>query len=197
MIRVWLKDQPFGVEIAEVRLGGGTLSASGAAIGTEPRAYRLEYDLTTTRGYVTGRLSVRTRGDGWSRTLDLERAGSGRWSARYTSEGAADLGTPGGDLDSMAGALDVDLGLSPLTNSMPVLRHALHLGGGPTEFLMAWVSVPDLSVQPSRQRYTFLRQDAEAHVVRYESVGGTFTAEIAFDADGIVLDYPGIARRVA
>ena len=31
------------------------------------------------------------------------------------------------------GALDCDLGLSPLTNLMPVRRHALHEGAGPAQ----------------------------------------------------------------
>ncbi len=78
---------------------------------------------------------------------------------------------------------------------MPVLRHGLLDGGGPVDFLMAWVSVPDLSVHPSRQRYTFLRKTGEISVVRYESESHDFVAELTFDADGLVIDYPGIGRR--
>lgn len=97
----------------------------------------------------------------------------------------------------LAGALDCDLGLSPLTNSMPVLRHRLHEGGGSVEFLMAWVSVPDLAVHRSRQRYTFVRRDAAARIVRFESLDATFVADVAFDDAGVVIDYPGLARRIA
>jgi hypothetical protein len=97
----------------------------------------------------------------------------------------------------MAGALDCDLGLSPLTNSMPVLRHRLHEGGGPVDLLMAWVAVPELTVSPSPQRYTFVRRGHQARIVRYESLDSDFVAEITFDEQGLVLDYPGIARVVA
>ncbi len=197
MIRVWAKEQPFGTELAAVTLGHGTLSATGVAIGTAPLPYRLDYHLATSAGYVTARLLVRAEGEGWHRTLELQRAASGIWSCTTEAEGAPDLPVPGGDLAALAGALDCDLGLSPLTNSMPVLRHRLHVGGGPVDFLMAWVSVPDLAVHPSRQRYTFVRREPTARVVRYESLDGTFVAEVSFDDEGVVLDYPGIARRMA
>jgi len=197
MMRVWAKDQPYGAELVDVKIGGGTLFADGVTVGTDPAPYHLEYHLGTTDGYVTTQLLVRTRGDGWQRALNLERAISGTWSCTSESHGKLDLPAPGGDLRGLAGALDCDLGLSPLTNSMPVLRHDLHQGGGPVDFLMAWVSVPDLALYPSRQRYTFVRHELETHVVRFESLDNSFIAEIDFDDDGLVLDYPDIGRVAA
>jgi hypothetical protein len=196
-IRVWAKELPFGTELADVRVDGSLLSATGVAIGTAPLPYRLDYQLSTVDQYVTARLVARAEGQGWRRGLDLVREPSGRWSCSTDASGEADLPAPGGDLSLVAGAVDCDLGLSPLTNSMPVLRHRLHEGGGPIDFLMAWVSVPDLAVHASRQRYTFVHKEAEASIVRFESLDTPFAAEIRFDARGIVLDYPGIARYVA
>ena len=83
-----------------------------------------------------------------------------------------------------------DLGYSPLFNSLPVLRFALHRGGDARDFTMAWVSVPDLAVRRSGQRYEPLRPGA----VRYRS--GTFSAEIELDEDGFVVRYPGLAERI-
>jgi hypothetical protein len=198
MLRVWAKDDPFGAELADMTLTtDGTLAASGLAIGSAPAPHRLDYRLSTAAGYVTTKLVVRTEGSGWRRALVLERADSGRWSCATESEGDLDQPPPGGDLTSLAGALDCDLGLSPLTNSMPVLRHRLHEGGGPMDFLMAWVSVPDLAVSPSRQRYTFVRREPRGRVVRFEDLDGSFVADITFDDRGMVLDYPGIARLAA
>ena len=48
MMRVWAKDQPFGAELADLTVSGGTLTATGTAIGIEPCPYRLDYQLTTT-----------------------------------------------------------------------------------------------------------------------------------------------------
>jgi hypothetical protein len=62
---------------------------------------------------------------------------------------------------------------------------------------MAWVSVPDVSVRADGQRYLPIRTASGVHAVRYEAIDGTFTADITLDSDGIVIDYPGIARRLS
>jgi hypothetical protein len=78
---------------------------------------------------------------------------------------------------------------------MPVLRHDLLRPSQPIDFVMAWVSVPDLNVRRSDQRYTFLGSEGTGGaVIRYES--GTFRADVRFDADGLVVDYPGLGRRL-
>jgi hypothetical protein len=192
----WIKEKPFGVELAEVVLSRQRLSAVGVAIGTDPVPYRLDYRLETRRGFVTSRLRVTTRGQGWRRGLDLRRLASGAWSASAEAEGEAPLAPPGGSVEPLAGSLDCDLGLSPLTNSMPVLRHDLLRGGGPIDFRMAWVSVPDLSIRSSAQRYTYLRDARGGHVIRYEDSDDTFVADLTLDQDGLVLDYPELARRL-
>jgi hypothetical protein len=193
---VWVKEEPPGAEFADVTIERARLKASGTAIGSAPLGYRLDYWLLTEAKYVTTGLVVISRGEGWRRRLDLRRLKSGRWTARTSVRGAASLPAPGGGMDSVDGALDCDLALSPLTNTMPVLRHGLLEGGGPVEFLMAWVSVPDLNVYPSRQRYSFVHKFGDRSVVRYESSSRDFVAELTFDQDGLCLSYPGIGRRV-
>lgn len=193
----WVKDDPFGVEFAEIELSPQRLRAEGVAIGSDPMPYRLDYELETAAGYLTSRLRVSSRGEGWKRTLDLQRSPEGSWVIDADEVGDVDLPPAGGDPAALGGALDCDLGLSPMTNLMPILRHDLLAGGGPVELTAAWVSVPDLAVVADGQRYTFVRADAEARVIRYEALDGTFTAEIAVDREGFVLDYPGIARRLS
>jgi hypothetical protein len=84
-----------------------------------------------------------------------------------------------------------DLGYSPLFNSLPILGHALHEGRGEArDFVMAWVSVPELELTRSEQRYELL----EPGRVRYSA--GSFSAELELDPDGFVIRYPGLAERV-
>jgi len=191
----WIKDVTAGAEFADVMIQPRRLTATGTAIGSAPVGYRLDYKLETLSNFVTSGLLVTARGEGWRRKLDLRRTRSGKWSIRTAEKGSLPLPGPGGDVADFADSLDCDLGLSPLTNSMPVLRQDLLHGGGPLDFLMAWVSVPDLSVHASRQRYTFVRAEAGGAVVRYESLDSGFTADITFDSEGLVIDYPGIGRR--
>jgi uncharacterized protein len=83
-----------------------------------------------------------------------------------------------------------DVAFSPFFNSLPVLRDGLLQGGEPRDYVMRFVDVPSLETQTSEQRYEPLGGD----VVRFRS--GSFTADLVFDADGFVLEYPGLARRV-
>jgi hypothetical protein len=144
-------------------------------------------------------LRVAAVGEGWERRLWLERNPGGEWTAGFDSEGEFDLPAPGGDALDLSEALDCHLGFSPLTNTMPVLRHRLHRQPGQADFVMAWIAVPDLEVHVSDQRYEHLGVNSDGATVKYASVEDgreTFTADLELDHDGLVRHYPGLARRV-
>jgi hypothetical protein len=82
-----------------------------------------------------------------------------------------------------------DLGWSPLFNSLPLIRDGLLHSETPRDYVMRWVDVPSLELSESLQRYEPLGDDR----IRFRS--GSFSADIQFDSDGFVIDYPGIARR--
>jgi hypothetical protein len=94
-------------------------------------------------------------------------------------------------LEVELGELDFfDLGLSPLFNSLPVWRDRLLEDGGARDYVMRFVSVPELAVLESRQRYEPLGDGR----VRFSS--GDFTAMLDFDDDGLVVRYEHLAERV-
>jgi hypothetical protein len=193
---LWDKEDGYGTEYVEVELAPDRLTGTGVAIGWDPVPYRLEYTLETGADWVTRRLSVATRGDGWRRTLDLRRSESGSWAIDASSEGDGGVEPAGGDVATFGEALDCDLGLSPLTNTMPVLRHDLLRTDGTIDLVMAWVAVPALSVRRSEQRYTSLGRDARGlRQIEYRS--GDFRSELLFDADGLCIDYPQLGRAIA
>jgi uncharacterized protein len=105
------------------------------------------------------------------------------------------VGGPALDLELAPGRDHFDLAHAPLFNSLPVLRHDLHRGGQTRDFVMSWVTVPELEVKPSEQRYEPIRPG----LIRYR---GSHRAEVSsfdleFDEDGFVLLYPGLAERIA
>ena len=106
--------------------------------------------------------------------------GAGRWSW----EG-------GPELAEVAGSLDVDLTVTPATNTLPIRRLAGLAVGRAAELRMAWVQFPELSVTLSLQRYERLAGD------RWRFSTGDFTAELRVDPDGLVLDYGGLFRCLA
>lgn len=114
------------------------------------------------------------------------------YELRYRLEGGIlDLQVVGGASARVApGEADfVDLGFSPLTNTLPVLRDGLLQGGGPRDYVMALVDVPSLEVSLSDQRY----EPVGANAVRF--VSGDFEAVLELDDDGLVRRYPGLAER--
>jgi len=193
---VWSGLDGWRAELAEVELEDDGLRATGTQIGVAPLPYRADYRLDASApGSVTRSLRVEVTGLGWERRLRLERAEGGEWTVEVGGSGTVDLPPPGGDGELFAEALDCDLAFSPLTNAMPVRRHSLEQGGSHS-FLMAWVSLPDLGVTPSRQHYTHVRAGNDVYTVRYESESRDFVAELELDPDGLVRVYPQLARRV-
>jgi uncharacterized protein len=172
---VWRGLEEWLAEVAEIRLEADRLFARGTQLGAEPHPYRVDYELTTGAGWTTERLRL----DSGDRGLDLRRTADG-WTAN-------------GELrPELEPALDCDLANSPLTNTMPILRERLREGAGPVDLVMAWVSVPDLAVRRSAQRY----EPIDDRTVRFVSRDSDFRADLEVDEDGLVVRYPGMAERV-
>lgn len=193
---LWEGVDDWRAEATEADLGPDGGRATGVQLGAEPVPYRLDYALELGPRWVTRRLEVTARGDGWSRHLDLRHDGEGVRTAAAEASGDVHLPPPGGDVAAIAGALDCDLAFSPLTNVMPVRRHDLHRTVGAVDFLMAWVSVPDLGVRPSRQRYEHVEPGTDVTFVDYVGSHRSFVGRLQLDRDGFVLSYPELARRV-
>ena len=182
------------LELAFVHLTPTDLRASVTQVGTQPMPYRLSYHLATAPGFRTQELVAVSEGAGWRRRLELRCGPDGTWSSAIESEGQANLPQIG-ELPDLSDAIDCDVGRSPLTNTLPVLRLGL-LDGGEAQLAMAWVSVPDLRVLRSEQRYEFVSAGPDEVIIRYVGRHRSYVGELAFDRDGIVLDYPGLARRL-
>jgi uncharacterized protein len=172
---VWRGLEEWLAEAAVVALDRERLTASGTQLGAAPEPYRVDYELVTVNGFVTARLSVVARTGAGERRLELLRHPDGGW----TVDGHA--------RHDLHGALDCDLGNSPLTNTMPIRR------AGSGDFVMAWVSVPDLTVHRSPQRYEAIG----ARRVRYIGLDNDFRADLELDEDGLVVRYPRLAERLS
>jgi hypothetical protein len=128
---------------------------------------------------LTRRVELELDGGAVRRVLLADGAGRWRW------EGG------GAGLAEVDGALDVDLTVTPATNTLPIRRLAGLSVGEAADLRMAWVQFPELEVIPSAQRYERLAAD------RWRFSTGDFTAELLVDPDGLVLDYGGLFRALA
>jgi hypothetical protein len=110
--------------------------------------------------------------------LPLEADAVGNWT----------LG--GRRLGAVEGCIDVDLGFTPATNTLPIRRLQLEIGERATVGA-AWVRWPELTVEHAEQGYERLAAD------RYRFTLGEFSADLTVDELGLVLDYPSLWRAVA
>lgn len=109
-------------------------------------------------------------------------------SLRRGENGWRVMNQPRADLD---GCVDVDLGVTPATNTLPIRRLNLAVGES-REVVAAWVRFPALEMRPLAQRYTRLGE----YTYRYESDTG-FSADLTVDDLGLVISYPQGWERVA
>ena len=156
-----------------VRADGWILGEDGAG-----RPFRASYVVECDGAWRVRRARVEVLEDP-PRVLDLRADGLGRWT----------------DLP-LDGCIDVDIFPSPFTNTLPIRRLADAEPGRPVAIDVAWVAAPELTVRLSRQEYTLLARGAEGARWRYRGLDSGFTTELDVDRDGLVLDYPGLARRV-
>jgi hypothetical protein len=189
---VWRGTDAFRCEYADVHLHSDRLLARGVQIGLDPVPYQARYSLDTREAFVTARLTVDVEGQGWTRRLDLLRDPDGAWHASADTGGEVELPEPSVDTSTLARAADCDLAYSPLTNTMPILRDGLQEGGEPRDYEMAWVSLPDLAIHCSLQRYEPIAPGR----VRFVSLDSEFRAELELDEDGLLARYEHMAERV-
>jgi len=83
-----------------------------------------------------------------------------------------------------------DVFASPFFNSLPVARDGLLEQGPPRDYTMKFVTVPELEVVLSAQRY----EPRGNRVVHYSS--GNFSADIRFGTDRLVATYDGFLERL-
>jgi hypothetical protein len=179
-VPTWGEQQP-GIGLEHLLLGVHSADSVVLAIDDERGPFRLHYHLQWDIGWRlrSGELTAATSHG--KRSLTLRSDGCGHWHDRD--------GRPMGALD---GCIDIDIWPTPFTNSFPIWREPMAIGER-REFRMAWVSAPELTVQPKAQAYTRLAE----RLYRFDNLDGSgFTAELPVDEDGIVLDYPGLFRRV-
>ena len=176
-------DEP-GLEHLALRFYAGEPLADGEMLGVHGgRRVRVHYVIRCDAAWRAR--EVRVEADALpGRVLDLLADGAGHWRLR------------GGEpLAALDGCVDVDLYASAFTNTLPMRRLRLEPGDA-AEVRVVYIALPTLEVAPARQRYTLLSRSATESRWRYEGLGTDFVEEIRTDADGLVLEYPRVARRL-
>jgi hypothetical protein len=177
---LWRWLQGTGLERFELlRTGDEWLFRGTILTLSHDAAAEARYEITCDRSFHTRAANVSVRDAAGKRTLQIATE-NGRW---YEN---------GRENKTVVGALDIDLGWSPSTNTLPIRRLGLEIGQTSGEFIAAWVRFPELTLKPLPQEYLRLGN----RKYRYSSRGGAFVAELLVDEHDLVLAYEGFWQRV-
>lgn len=153
--------------------------------------WRLTGELQVEESGVAARLRYSIECDAEWRTRSALIEGEAGGSIRFAlmADGEGHWGRDGAPVPALVGALDVDLGFTPATNTLPIRRLALSVGAT-APVRSAWLRFPELRLEPLDQTYT--REDEQ--VFRYRALvdGELFVARLDTDAFGRVLRYEGL-----
>ena len=168
---LWRNTQTFGTDyctLHEHPLGYDLEGTVLTVLGALP--YLIHYEVRCDKANQTKEVSVRSASGETEGQLNLY-ADKGRWWRG------------GREVSGLYGCVDVDLGVTPATNTLPIRRLRLEVGES-RDIRAAWVKFPRLEIEPMAQRYTRVAE----YRYRYESKNVEVDLEVG--SAGLVTHYP-------
>lgn len=162
-----------------VELESGYVLAGDVVMLLEGQPAHIRYQVECDAAWRTQRVTIKQQYAGQTKYLFLKVTAGQVWCN-------GDVIEPLGD-----GLYDVDLEITPATNTLPMRR--LNLQTGESQATTAlWVRFPDLRLERLEQRYTRL-DDSHYH---YQAPDLDFEAVLTVDEACVMIEYEGLWRRL-
>ncbi|MGK4566276.1 putative glycolipid-binding domain-containing protein [Flavobacterium sp. 3HN19-14] len=156
----------------------GYIASSNVTGILDDISYHCEYEIMTDNQWKTigFQLTIRV---GWKElVLEIQKS-HGKWIGEN------------GELSDFDDCHDIDISVTPFTNTLPINRLSLEIGQ-PQTIKVIYIDVLKQEVYPIEQIYTKISK----HTYRYENTTNDFKAEITVDDNGFVIDYPNLFGRI-
>lgn len=160
----WERIDTLGLEYAQIQLDPLILQGDVVVVEDDVPCsahYRIEYD----DRFVAKNAFINLKRNGTQRECAIHR-------------------------EQLQGLADLDLSITPSTNTAPIRRLALQTGDA-VEITAAWIRFPELDLVPLRQIYRRIA----TNTYDYEAPDLGFRTVLDCDGDGIVTNYHGLWRR--
>jgi len=163
-----------------------TTNESGSEINSvivgryQEKIYRVEYHIKTNQYWETVFIKLDSQHDNQRKHFKFESDGKGNWRESDRP------------LPEFKNCLDVDIPLTPFTNTLPINRLKL-VENIPQEIQVIYFDLLEQQIKPVRQKYVRLSSTS----YHYENVPNDFKATIQVDDQGFVVDYPQLFVRTA
>jgi len=142
------------------------------------KIYMVEYKIKTNQNWETVYLAVQSQHSNQREQFIFESDGKGNWMMNGKQAG------------QFKGCIDIDIPLTPFTNTLPINRlkleeHEEH------QVQVIYLDLLERHIVPVKQKYIRLSQTE----YRYENIPNNFEANIEVDDLGFVVDYPSLFVR--
>jgi hypothetical protein len=138
----------------------------------------VEYELETDDAFHITSFNIRSFADG-TENISLQKK-NGQW-----------MDASGHHLTQFDDCTDIDISLTPLTNTFPINRLKLNIGESKSIHVI-YIDPVSQNLKKAEQRYTCLEIDK----YRYENLASGFTSDLTVDSSGLIVTYPGAWQRI-
>lgn len=158
------------------RIWGNSVAVEGA------KNYAVSYRVIVDEQWATREATVQTQTRDATWSTDIARDENGTWFV--DGEARPDL----------AACVDIDLEASVVTNTIPV--HRLWAEPGSHEVRAVYVRATKHVVEVLDQTYSFPVVGTAPFACAYAAPQFDFSADLSYDASGLILEYPDLAVRI-
>ena len=141
--------------------------------------FKVDYELEMSTDWIISNFSIKAYLDNIEHAISLNHNGYGNWFRN------------GLEWKHLEGCLDIDISLTPFTNSLPInrIKSGLH---EKTSIQVVYIDVLSFDIRKEFQYYQLL----ESSKYNFSNNDGSFTADIIVDELNLVKHYPGLFERL-
>jgi hypothetical protein len=181
---IWSNLTATGLEQLQLLYRSDEIIADGIVLGVEQdEPFRIRYEIYCDTSWCVRKVTITSLTED-EQTIRLLADGSGNW----TNEA-------GEELPAFKGCIDVDISVTPFTNTLPIRRLLLNCGES-SDIKVVYIRVPEMQLSVEPQRYTCLEVNNSEGKYKFQSLDGDFTAILLVDSDQLVKDYLNLFKRV-
>ncbi len=178
---LWAGREYHSLENCLVNISGAGAEISSTIIGSyDNKIFKIEYCIKSNHKWETVLLELSSRHSNKLEVVRLEGDGKGNWLSS------------GKRVEQFEGCIDIDISLTPLTNTLPINRLNL-IKNQSQEIKVIYLDVLGQQMSSVRQRYIRLSDT----LYNYQNIPNDFEANIQVDEFGLVIDYSSLFVRTS
>ncbi len=182
---LWTRQDTPGTEFCALHYRRNQWQLNGTVVAAlDGLPLTVRYRITCDRDWHTRKVTVAQKAGAESRLVALERLPGGTWRQGHL------------DLPHLRECTDIDLSITPATNTVAIRRLGLEIGQH-ADLTVAWLRFPSCELAPLSQRYTRTGDRTYLYESWRDGASAGFRAELTVDAAGLVTTYPGLWQQVA